>query len=90
MKQSLSLVIAMAIGLSLAGCGTLKKLTKPNDNTVLPGQREDILTPDQYKVEDATVTDGQTPTDVEQGSNKPCNPETDPNCGTVIDQEAGG
>jgi uncharacterized protein YceK len=90
MKQSLNLVLALAIGISLAGCGTLKKFTKKNDNTVLPGQREDILTPDQYKVEDETVTGGQTDTDIEQGKNKACNPETDPNCGTVIDQEAAG
>jgi hypothetical protein len=90
MKRSLNLVLAVSIGLSLAGCSALNKFTKKRDNTVLPGQREDILTPDQYKVEDETVKDGQTQPDIDQGNNKACNPETDPSCGSVIDQEAGG
>ncbi len=42
------IAVALVISASLlAGCGTLKKFTGQRDDTVLPGERENILPSDQ-------------------------------------------
>ncbi len=59
------LVAVLVLAVALSGCTTLKKLTGKTDDTVLPGQREEILPPDQQTARDPVVT-GQQP--------RPCNP----------------
>ena len=48
------LIASMALAL-LAGCTTLKRATGQIDDTVLPGQRSDILAPDQQVARDPNV-----------------------------------
>jgi hypothetical protein len=64
MKQFVILVSVMAL-MGLGGCSTIKKVTGQTNDTVLPGQREDILPPEQETARDPIVT-GQEP--------KPCDP----------------
>lgn len=87
-----SLVSLLAVSAALGGCSTFKKLTGKKDDTVLPGQREDILPPDQYtsKSEDLNPpADGgaapaPAPAPAQQQAAPPaataCDPETDPDC----------
>jgi hypothetical protein len=77
---ALKLVLVLAIALPLAGCSAFKKLTgKGNDNTVLSGQREDVLPPDAQTAQDPKVLGKQSPTD--------CKPD-DPTCLPPPDQDA--
>jgi hypothetical protein len=46
LRSVLALVIVAAV---LTGCGTLKKFTGQRDDTILPGAREDVLTPEQQR-----------------------------------------
>ena len=48
------LIAALSLTL-LAGCTTLKKVTGSQNDTVLPGQRQEILPPDQQVASDPTV-----------------------------------
>ncbi len=48
-------IAALAVSL-LAGCSTLKKVTGQQNDTVLPGARENILPPDQQSARDPGVT----------------------------------
>ena len=52
MKQILILVLMVGV----VGCTSLKKLTGQTNDTVLPGQREDVLAPDQQTARDPEVT----------------------------------
>jgi hypothetical protein len=52
MKKLVILALSMSL---LAGCTTLKKVTGQQDDTVLPGQRETILPPDQTIAQDPKV-----------------------------------
>ena len=52
MKQILILVLMVA----MVGCTSLKKITGQTNDTVLPGQREDVLAPDQQTARDPEVT----------------------------------
>ena len=87
-----------AAALALAGCSKLKKLTGQSNDTVLPGQREDILSPDQHtaKSEDTTKksepTEQPPPTVAKTGTKngKVCNPEVDPDCGPPAAEDDGG
>lgn len=88
-----ALISLVAVSAVLGGCSTFKKLTGQRNDTVLPGQREEILTPDQYrsKSEDlqpqgnnattapapAPPADSQVPA---QQDNVDCDPEADPSC----------
>jgi hypothetical protein len=51
--------IASALALSalivLGGCSSIKKLTGQRNDTVLPGQREDVLPPDRQVGQDPAV-----------------------------------
>ena len=51
--------LVLALSLTMAGCTTLKKVTGQTNDTVLPGQREDILPPDQQTARDPAITNGQ-------------------------------
>ena len=52
------LIAALSLTL-LAGCTTFKKVTGSQNDTVLPGQRQDILPPDQQVARDPTVAGQQ-------------------------------
>lgn len=92
-RALLALIPAAAV---LAGCSTIKKFTGQTNNTVLPGEREDILPPDQYtaKKEDAAADPSVEPP-LEQApppaakskTGGVCNPEVDPDCAPA---DAGG
>lgn len=79
----------------LGGCNKLKKLTGQTNDTVLPGQREDILPPDQHtaKKEDVTADPSleqpieQAPPPAAKTKGGVCNPEVDPDCAPA---DAGG
>lgn len=77
--KTLRIAVALVLATSvLAGCSTLKKFTGQRDDTVLPGEREDILPADQQvnpkpgKADDVAA----------------CDPAVDLNCDSRIDQEA--
>ncbi|MEP6828251.1 MAG: hypothetical protein ABJA10_09265 [Aestuariivirga sp.] len=57
----------------LAGCSTLKRATGQIDDTVLPGQRQEVLSPDQQQARDPSVT-GQP----EPSSMQPAPPQISP------------
>jgi|GEM_PF-1870315 len=56
------IIIAMATSV-LAGCTTMKRATGQIDDTKLPGQREDILPPDQQQARDPAVIGQPLPQD---------------------------
>lgn len=79
-----------ATALVLGGCSKFKKLTGQRNDTVLPGQREEILPPDQYtaKSEDLNAPGSDAgagvPTTPEPApapqTGDACNPDVDPDC----------
>lgn len=85
-----SLLSLLAASAALGGCSTFKRLTGKSNDTVLPGQREDILPPDQYtaKSEDlnppAADSAAPAPQPAPQQSTAPatleCDPAVDPDC----------
>jgi hypothetical protein len=78
-------LIALAIALSasmLAGCSSLKKFTGQRDDTVLPGEREDILPADQQVNPPPNKAGGVA---ADSGA---CDPTVDFNCDTAVDQES--
>ena len=78
MKKITTLLLAALLASSLMACSTVKKFTGQQDNSVLPGDREEILTPEQQTARDPEVTGKKT---------TPCNPD-DLNCiGPPGDQE---
>ncbi len=50
------LILMLSATVALSGCSKLKKLTGQTNDTVLPGQREDVLPPDQQTARDPVVT----------------------------------
>ncbi len=56
MKKFLILGLSLAL---LAGCTSLKRVTGQIDDTVLPGQRQEILPPDQQQARDPNVVGNQ-------------------------------
>lgn len=91
MKLSRSIVVLAVAASLLAGCSSFKKLTGQTDNTVLPGEREDILPPEQQvnpkpgQNADSATADSAAP--LEPAA---CDPAADINCESTIDQEASG
>jgi hypothetical protein len=73
----IALMLAVAVPL-LAGCSSLKKFTGQRDDTVLPGEREDILPADQQV----------NPKPGKAGDIAACDPAVDLNCDQPVDQEA--
>ncbi len=95
MKRCVLLPV-LCVAVLLGGCSTFKKLTGQRNDTVLPGQREEILSPDQYTAKNQELErkpEGE-PTDMPAGEAPPattstgtqpksgqvCNPEVDPDC----------
>jgi hypothetical protein len=77
--MNLRTLIALSLAMSLlAGCTSLKKLTGQKDDTILPGQREEVLPPDAQTARDPLIT-GEKSKDCDLN---------DPDCIPPIDQEA--
>ena len=50
-----------ALSLTLSGCSSFKKITGQTTDTVLPGNREEVISPDQMTAKDPIVAgQGQT------------------------------
>jgi hypothetical protein len=78
MKKLPKILLVALLASSLMACSTVKRFTGQQDNSVLPGTREEILTPDQQTARDPDVTGKKT---------TPCNPD-DASCATPpSDQE---
>ena len=78
MKKLPTLLLVALLATSLMACNTVKKITGQRDDSVLPGSREEILTPEQQTARDPDVTGKTT---------APCNPD-DASCATPpSDQE---
>ncbi len=78
MKKLSILLFLAALGISVLGCNSVKKMTGQMDDTVLPGQREDILPPDAQTAKDPAVN-GKTPYKCAKD---------DLNCVAPVDQES--
>ncbi|MDP1700847.1 MAG: hypothetical protein Q8L53_07815 [Aestuariivirga sp.] len=79
MKKLSTLLLVALLASSLMACSTVKKFTGQRDDSILPGSREDILTPEQQTARDPEVMGKKT---------APCNPD-DLNCvDPSSDQEA--
>jgi hypothetical protein len=63
--RQLVFIISVAAIVGLGGCASIKRMTGQINDTVLPGQREDVLAPDQQTARDPVVTGQQA---------KPCDP----------------
>ena len=78
MKKLPTLLLVALLATSLMACSTVKKFTGQRDDSILPGNREEILTPDQQTAQDPGVTGKKT---------APCSPD-DASCATPpSDQE---
>ncbi len=85
-----TLVSLSAAAMLLAGCSTLKKFTGQNNDTVLPGEREAVLPPENYTAKTVGTAGqqsdpplGEAPPPVAKSGTKngtACNPEVDPEC----------
>ena len=53
-----SILLVCVLSLSLAGCSSMKRMTGQIDDSVLPGQREGVLPPDQTVARDPNVSGG--------------------------------
>jgi hypothetical protein len=60
MKKLPTLLLVALLATSLMACSTIKRFTGQQDNSILPGSREDILTPDQQTARDPDVTGKKT------------------------------
>jgi hypothetical protein len=86
-KISILLLIAI-LATGIFGCTTVKKMTGATDDTILPGQREDILPPEAQTAKDPAVTGKTTkpPAAAAKQANG-CAPD-DLNCVAPFDQES--
>ena len=85
MRNSLmsSLLVLVMVGL-LAGCASVKRATGQLDDSVLPGERENVLPPEQQTARDPGVTgkrstDSLSGDDSLQSQQSNCLPD-EPNC----------
>lgn len=70
--KPISLFAILAVAISISGCSKLSRLTGSTDDTVLPGNREQIISPDQMTAKDPIVSgQGQTQT---TAPTLPCDP----------------
>jgi hypothetical protein len=79
MKKISVLFLLTALSLSVLGCSSIKKMTGQTDDTILPGQREDILPPDAQTAKDPAVNGKK--------GQSACKAD-DLNCISPIDQES--
>jgi PBP1b-binding outer membrane lipoprotein LpoB len=92
MKQSRLLISICAAALILSGCSSLKRMTGQIDDTVLPGERETILSPEQTaspKLEPQSASDdavaSEEPAAVDEPIVPDCDPTKDANCEAPAD-----
>jgi hypothetical protein len=45
----------LSLAIAISGCASIKKLTGQRDDSVLPGQREDVLPPEKQVAQDPKV-----------------------------------
>jgi hypothetical protein len=55
------IILGLILVMALTGCSSWKKLIGKNDDTILPGAREDILAPEQQTAKDPKVVGQQVP-----------------------------
>lgn len=84
-KISILLLIAI-LATGVFGCTSIKKMTGATDDTILPGQREDILPPEAQTARDPAVTGKTTKQPAAKQANG-CAPD-DLNCVAPVDQES--
>ncbi len=92
------LVLVFAVAAALQGCTSVKNIFGGgNDDRVLPGDRENVLPPEQQTARDPLIT-GQQNQDLPQDAGTPPADQpisdgecklNDPNCVPPVDQEAG-
>jgi hypothetical protein len=89
-------LLVLAVAAALQGCSSVKNLfSGGDDDRVLPGNRENVLPPDQQTARDPVVTGDQTldappaPPDVDQPITDGDCKLNDPNCLPPVDQESG-
>jgi hypothetical protein len=91
MKKISILLLLALLGISVSGCTSIKKMTGQTDDTVLPGQREDILPPDAQTAKDPAVSGNKNVSGNTNASGNQkqtaCDPK-DINCIPPIDQES--
>jgi len=78
MKKFTTCVLVAALAISLMACSMVKKFTGQRDDSILPGNREEILPPESQTARDPGVTGTKA---------EPCNPD-DIECIAPIDQES--
>ena len=69
----ISCVAICVLAVSLGGCSKLSRITGSTDDTVLQGNREQIISPDQMTAKDPIVT-GQAQADAPVAPSVPCDP----------------
>lgn len=84
-----ALALLALLAVSATGCSSIKKLTGQRNDTVLPGQREDILSPEQTRAQDPAITKKGEEQPADGADAAPCDPNVQ-DCSSGIDQEAGG
>ncbi len=70
MMQRRAFLVMLALTPALTGCGTLKKFTGQRNDTILPGERENVLPEEQQR----NQRTGPSTTGA------PCDPTVDINC----------
>jgi hypothetical protein len=85
MKKLTTFLLVMGFATSLMACSTVKKFTGQRDDSILPGNREEILPPEQQTARDPVVT-GEKKAECKPGDPK-CVPPADQESPT-IDQES--
>ena len=78
MRKFAPIVMVVCLALLVSACNPLKRMTGQMDDSVLPGQREEILPPEAQTAKDPGVN-GKKPT--------ACDPKN-PDCIQPIDQES--
>jgi hypothetical protein len=63
MKRFMIFIIAASF--ALGGCSSIKKLTGQRDDSVLPGQRENVLPPERQVAQDPAVVGSRAPQSTE-------------------------
>lgn len=84
-----NLALALMLAVAVSGCSTVKKFTGQRDDSILPGQREDILPPDQQTAKDPIIAGGQQASTPDDSTAQPCKANA-PDCVSPIDQEGTG
>ena len=70
-------ISCLALSLAVTGCSSFKKITGQTTDTVLPGNREEVISPDQMTAKDPIVAgQGQTSNEdqIVTEPTVPCNP----------------